>query len=72
MDELENKFYKILESHNHEIGMDFVWLVNLAHELAEAAQQNGQTDLGWTCDKCGTSANVGYHCSWCEEKRPSR
>lgn len=39
MDELENEFYRILESHNHVIVMDFVFLVNLAHELAVAAQQ---------------------------------
>lgn len=29
-------------------------------------------DLGWTCEKCGTTANVGYRCSWCETPRPSR
>ena len=48
MDELENKFYKILEGHNHEIVMDFVWLVNLAHELAAAAQPGVQrTGCEW-------------------------
>jgi hypothetical protein len=24
------------------------------------------TASGWTCEKCGTEANVGYRCSWCE------
>jgi hypothetical protein len=38
--------------------------------LGKIAALMHEADLGWTCKKCGTSANVGYRCSWCEEKRP--
>jgi len=44
----------------------------IASAFGEAVEQMRAADLGWTCEKCGTTANVGYRCSWCEEKRPIR
>ena len=63
--------YRVLENHNHEMVMSGTWLVNMALELAVAAQQSRALDAARRCPACeALLEEVSVYCDSCGTDTP--